>query len=352
MARKHHTPSHQRGNRGAATVALALGALAVRRILLAEENERAERRARTALPAQEKPREHSPEAPKGFFARSTSVTRQLFSEISTDRVLAVAAGVAYYALLALFPAITALVSIYGLIKGPQAAAQDVAALSAVIPASVLPVISDQVQRIAGGGQTGLSLAAALAIIIALWSANGGMKAMMDALNVAYDVDETRGFFRLNMLSLGFTFSAVILSVLLIASVAALPALLNAIHLGQQAELLLRFGRWPVIMLIFSLALSVLYRFGPRVPNARWRWISPGSVLATIGFVALSSLFSLYASYIGKFNETYGSLGAVIAFLTWSWLVTVVTLVGAELNAILDARTHPSQSTKEVSTKRW
>lgn len=279
----------------------------------------------------------SEDQPQGWFARAKSITMAVFSEIGNDRVLAVAAGVAFYGLLALFPAITTLVSLYGLFKDPSSASADLATLTSMLPQSVVSIISDQITRIINNGSTTLSLAAAVSLLIALWSANSGMKAAMDALNVAYGVKETRSFIKLNAISLFFTLSAVIVLLLIVAAIAVVPVVLSAINMGPLVEWLVWAGRWPLLLVLANLALAVLYRWGPCVPDAKWRWVSPGTILASIGFAVLSVAFSIYAENFANFNKTYGSLGAVIAFLTWSWLATVIMLIGAELNAELDRR---------------
>ena len=272
-------------------------------------------------------------APGGWW----QVLKNTFSEVNSDRVMAVAGGVTFYGLLSLFPAITVLVSLYGLIADPQTISQHLQMLAGVLPEGAMEIIGDQVIRIARGNQAGLSLAAAGGLLLALWSANAAMKAMMDALNVAYDTEETRGFIRLNLVSLLFTLSAIVALLVLIAVVAAVPVILSMFWLGGTVDFLIWAGRWPVIFVLIILALAVLYRYGPSRPTVRWRWITPGSFAAALGLVLMSMLFSWYAANIGKFNETYGSLGAVIGFLTWMWLSATIVLVGAELNAVIESR---------------
>lgn len=271
------------------------------------------------------------------------VLRSTFSEVNSDRVLAVAGGVTFYGLLSLFPAITVLVSLYGLIADPQTISQHLHMLAGVLPEGAMSIIGEQAMRIAGGDQTELSLAAVTGFLVAVWSANAAMKAMMDALNIAYDAEERRGFIKLNLVSLLFTLSAIIGLLVLIAVVAAVPVILSIFWLGGTVDFLIWAGRWPVIFLLIVVALAVLYRFGPSRPAVRWRWITPGSFLAASGLVLLSMLFSWYAANIGRFNETYGSLGAVIGFLTWMWLSATIVLAGAELNAEIESAARPSPS---------
>jgi len=265
------------------------------------------------------------------------IIKALYGEIVRDRVVAVAGGVSYFGLLALFPTVTALVSLYGLLNDRSQAAADLAILANVIPESAFSIINDQVERIVAGDGLALGLASVVSLALALWSSNSGMKAMMDALNVAYGVAESRSFLVLNAVSLIFTLSGIIFVLAMLAMIAVVPALLNFFWLGGSTEWLIWAGRWPLAVIIVALALSVLYRWGASLPDAKWRWISPGSALATVLLVLLSMGFSTYAASFGKFNETYGALGAVIAFMTWLWLSSIVVLAGAEFNAVLDAR---------------
>ena len=266
-----------------------------------------------------------------------SLAKSVYTEIENDRVLAVAAGVAFYGLLALFPAITTLVSFYAMFKDRAAAAADLAKLTSVLPESTVSIVSDQINRIISSGPVSLTVAAGFSLLLALWSSNSGMKAAMDALNVAYGVKETRSFLKLNATSLFFTLSAIVVLLSILAIVAIVPVVLKAVGLGPWMEWLIWAGRWPLLLLAVNLTLAVLYRWGPCMLNAKWRWYSPGTLFASLGFAVLSIVFSIYAANFANYNETYGSLGAVIAFLTWSWLGTVIMLTGAELNAELDRR---------------
>ena len=264
-----------------------------------------------------------------------AILKRTFAEVGNDRVLAVAGGVTFYGLLSLFPAVTVLVSLYGLIADPQSIAQHLQTLSGILPEGAMSIIREQAMRIARGDHAQLSVAAAVGVLIALWSANAAMKAMMDALNIAYDTEEKRGFIKLNAVSLLFTISAILGLIVMFAVVAAVPVVLEMFWLGAMVDLLLWAGRWPVIFFLIILALAVLYRYGPSRPDVRWRWITPGSFIAALGLVVFSMLFSWYAANFGKFNETYGSLGAAIGFMTWMWLSATIVLVGAELNAEIE-----------------
>ncbi len=264
-----------------------------------------------------------------------AILKRTFAEVNGDRVLAVAGGVTFYGLLSLFPAVTVLVSVYGLFADPATISDHLAMLSSVLPEGAMSIISEQVTRIAAGDGAKLGLAALVGVLVALWSANSAMKAIMDALNIAYDAEEKRSFIMLNLISLGFTLASIVGLLVMISAIAVVPAVLNTMMLGVVGDVLIDYGRWPLVFVLGILGLAVLYRYGPSRPDVAWRWITPGSLLATLALVAFSMLFSWYAANFGKFNETYGSLGAVIGFLTWAWLSAAIVLVGAELNAEIE-----------------
>lgn len=261
--------------------------------------------------------------------------RTLKAQIEKDRVVAVAAGVAFYAILAVVPAITALISIFGLIAAPEDVPGMLASITAILPAEAAVLLTEQATRIAGAAGGTLSLAALVALGIALWSANGGTKALIQALGVAYDVKEHRGFIWLNLVALGFTLGAMVLVIILGSVVTALPALVGG--WGGFASGLVLALRWPVVLALMLGALAVLYRWGPNRPDVPWVWITPGAVVASLGVVAGSVGLGWYVGNFGSYDETYGSLAAVVILMLWIWLSTVMVLVGAEVNAELDRR---------------
>jgi membrane protein len=261
-----------------------------------------------------------------------------YEEFGQDRVMSVAAGVTYYALLALFPAIAALVSIYGLFADPATIQDHLNALSGVLPGGALDIVREQVTRIASQGGGALGFGFIFGLGLSLWSANAGMKAIFDALNIVYDEEEKRGFVKLNLLSLTFTLGAILFIIVALAGIVVLPIVLDFIGLGSGVEWLLSLARWPILLAVVVLGLSVIYRYGPSRDKADWKWVSIGGVVAAVLWLVGSMLFSWYVSNFGSYNETYGSLGAVIGFMTWIWLSTVIVLVGAEINAEMEHQT--------------
>lgn len=260
----------------------------------------------------------------------------VFRSISDDRVLAVAAGVTFYALLAVFPAIAAVVSLYGLYADAATVSSNLEQLSSIVPEGAIEIVGDQAQRVsaAGGGTLGFSFFLGLAI--AIWGANAGVKAMFDAINVAYGAKEERGFFRLNLVSLVFTLGAIGFALFALTAVVVLPVSFQYLGLDAALESALRYGRWPLIWLLVALSLAFLYRFGPTDSlNPKWHWITWGSAFASLIWLAASVLFSWYAANFGSYNKTYGSLGAVIGFMTWMWISAAVIITGAEINAEIE-----------------
>jgi len=258
-----------------------------------------------------------------------------YQQINEDRLLATAAGVVFYGLLAIFPAITALVSSYGLFADPSTIAGNLQSLALMLPEGSFSIVQDQIGRVLAKETATLGLAFVLGLLMAIWSANAGMKAIFDALNVVYEEEEKRGLVRLNLTSLAFTVAGLAAVLVMIGGVIAVPLALQRLGLGGRAEWFVALGRWPALLLLLLTALAVLYRFGPSHTHPRWQWISPGAVVASILWLIGSSLLSWYLSNFGNYTATYGSLGAAIGLMTWMWMSAIIVLCGAELNSEID-----------------
>jgi len=261
----------------------------------------------------------------------------IWTNFNCHRVMSIAAGVTFYALLAIFPAIAAVVTLFGFFADTHTIIAQLNSLSGVLPGGAIDVIGEQVKRIAARPHGTLGIAFVISLLISLWSANSGMKAMFDALNVVYNVDELRSFIKLNMVSLTFTVAAIALLLAALASLLVVPIILNFLPMQSFLGSLIGIARWPVLLILIGLGLSVIYRFGPHRERARWRWISWGSAIAAVGWLGASLLFSWYTANFGSYNATYGSLGAVIGFMTWMWISSMVILLGAEIDAVLERR---------------
>jgi membrane protein len=265
------------------------------------------------------------------------VLLRVYRGIDDDRILANAAAVTFYALLALFPGIAAVVSIFALFADPHEVGQHLGAANGVLPGGAIDVIRDQLDRLAAQKRETLGISFAVSLLISLWSANGGIKGLFDALNSVYEEPEQRGFIRLNLVSLAFTAAAIVFAILALGAVVAVPVVLSYLP-GIVGGVLIDYGRWPVLLVAVALALALLYRFGPSRAEPRWHWVSWGSVFAAAAWLGASALFSWYAAHFGSFNQTYGSLGAVIGFMVWMWLSAIVVLIGGKLNAETERRT--------------
>ena len=266
------------------------------------------------------------------------VVWRTYEQVGEDRLLAVAAGVVFYGLLALFPAITALVSSYALFADASTINDHLSTLSGVLPAGSFSIVQDQVGRVLSKGDVKIGTTFAISLILAIWSANGGMKAIIDALNVVYDEKEKRGFFALNATSLGFTVGGLVGILIAIGLVIAAPIILGGIGLDGSTEAVVKYGRWPALALILLIGLAVLYRFAPSRAKPQWRWVSVGSIAGTVTWIIGSAALSYYLANYAGYDDTYGSLGAAIGLMMWMWMSTIVVLFGAELNSEIEHQT--------------
>jgi membrane protein len=268
------------------------------------------------------------------------------NEQKKDNLSIVAAGVAFYLILAIFPALAAMVSIYGLVADPADVQNQLGTVAPLLPPEAYRILDQQLTQIVSGSGGALGLGVVLGIILALWSAAKGMKAMITALNIAYDEEEGRGFFKLNALALLLTLGGILFVLVTLGVILALPALLEAVGLPGILEPLVNFLRWPLLAGCVMVALALLYRFAPNRDRPRWHWVSAGSVVATLLWIAVSALFSVYVSRFGNYNETYGSMGAVIILLMWFFLTAYMFLLGAELNAEMEHQTREDTTSGE------
>jgi membrane protein len=269
---------------------------------------------------------------------------RVYQNIGNDRVVALAAGVTFYSILALFPALAALVAVYGLFADPNAIAAQFDSLSGMLPEGAAHVLGDEMKRIAAQGNNTLGVTFIVGLATALWSANAGIKSVFDALNLVNKEPEERGFTRLNAISLTFTLATIVFVLSALGAMVVLPIVLNYLGIAAVAELATKILRWPALLLVVMIGLAFLYRYGPSRAKPKWRWVTWGSVFAAIAWLAVSMLFSWYAANFGSYNKTYGSLGAVIGFMIWTWLSVIVILLGAELNAEIE-----HQSARDTTT---
>jgi membrane protein len=261
-----------------------------------------------------------------------------YERSNDDRLLATAAGVVFFGLLAVFPAITALVSSYGLFADPSTIGANLQALALMLPEGSFQIVQDQIVRVLNKGSVALGWTFLFGLALAIWSANAGVKAVIDALNVVYEEREKRGFLGLNLLSLTFTIGGIAALLLMVSAVVAFPLALDHLALPPDSRSVISLARWPLLFLVLLAALGILYRFGPSRQPARWEWLGVGTLAAALLWIAGSSALSWYLSNFGNYGATYGSLGAAIGLMMWMWMSATIVLFGAELNSEIEHQT--------------
>ncbi|MAL99826.1 MAG: hypothetical protein CL583_15400 [Alteromonadaceae bacterium] len=265
-------------------------------------------------------------------------------ELSEDNIGLIAAGVAFYFLLAIFPMVAAFLSIYGLVFDPAEAQQQISSLAGILPGDARELLTQQTRQLTSGSNSALGFSAALSLLIALWSARQGTSAMTVALNIVYEEEDQRSFVRQAAFTFLLTLVLIVFFIFSLALIAAVPVVLSFLGLGRVAEIALNFLRWPLLGVVAVLALSMLYRYCPDRTPAKWRWLAPGATLAVVLWLISSGLFSWYVTSFGNYNEMYGSVGAVIILLFWFYLTAYIFLLGAELNAEMEHQTREDSTT--------
>jgi len=261
-----------------------------------------------------------------------------WGEVSEQNLFLIAGGVTYAVLLALFPGLAALVSLYGLVFDTGQIERQVAALSGVLPAETQELLSQQLHSLVQASNGALGFAAMTALLLALWSASRGMSGMITAINIAYEEKERRGFVKLNLMAVGLTLGLLAGGIVAISLVAILPAVVHLLAVGPAAKWLLLLAQWPLLIVLVMLGLAVLYRFGPSRDKPQWRWVSPGAGAATLLWIAGSVGFTVYVANFNSYDKTYGSLGGVVILLTWLYLSSLTVLLGAAINAQAEKQT--------------
>ncbi len=259
-------------------------------------------------------------------------------QLKADQVPLLSAGVAFYVLLALFPAIAALVSVYGLVADPAQVQQQVANVTDALPQSAQQLVVDQLQSVVSGAGQGVGITLVLGLLASLWAASSGMKHLVEAVNAAYDEPETRGFLKLRGLALALTVGGIVFGVVAIGLIAVLPVALRGLSLGGTGQLVARIVAFVLLAGGFGTALAVLYHYAPDRDRPRWRWVSWGAVIATVVWIVASVAFSFYVSNFGSYGETYGSIGAVVVLMLWLAITAFAVILGAEIDSEMEAQT--------------
>ena len=267
-----------------------------------------------------------------------AVLRRTLAEMISDRISLVSAGCAFYATLALFPAISMLVFVYGLAFDPVTVEPQLAVLAQLLPPEGFALISARVHQLVAQKPGSLTIGLVISTAVTLWSSATGTKSIISALNMAYEERERRSFLRFQMVAFAMTICALLGAVLAIVLLVLLPAAIAFVGVTSHQTVLLRWASVTLLILFVMLALSLLYRFGPSRRVARWTWITPGSLLATVLWVVVSAVLSYYVGHLANYDVTYGPLGAIVGVMLWFWVTVYVVLLGAELNAELELQT--------------
>ena len=269
---------------------------------------------------------------------------RVWGEVGADHVGLIAAGVAFYALLAIFPAIAALMALAGLVLAPSDVTSQLETATRMIPKEAAQIILDQAVAVAGSEQAGLGLAFVVGLCLAIYSASKGMGSLIEGLNVAYDETETRGFIKRTAVTLLLTVFLIVGLVVGLLAAIAVPLVLGLVAMPDWLSVTLSLLRWVVLLVMAMGGLAVLYRYGPSRSGARWLWLTPGAVIACIVWIVASVGFSIYATNFGSYNKSFGSMAGVIILLMWLWISAYIVLLGAEINAETEAQTAEDTTT--------
>jgi membrane protein len=272
--------------------------------------------------------------PRGWW----QVVRRAFKESSADNVPILAAGVAFFAFLAIFPAIIAAITLYGIFADPETVAAQVRDLSAALPEQAQPILADQLQSVASTSGGALGFGLVVSLLAAVWSASSGTGNLLKAINIAYDEDESRGFLKVRALALALTLGAIVFVLLTLTLVAVVPVVLNVLPLGPVGTVLAQVLRWVLLVALVVAALAVTYRLAPDRDQPRFSWVTTGSLVATVLWIIGSVAFSLYVNNFGSYNKTYGAIAGVVVLMLWLYLTSYIVLLGAEINAESERQT--------------
>ena len=272
------------------------------------------------------------------------ILARVWRNILKKNLSLVAGGVTYYLLLSLFPALATLVSLYGLVADPRQVARTLNALSRVIPAGSQQLIAAELHHLTAASNTALSAGAVIGLVISLATASFGVSGMISAVNIAYDQEDTRSLAKFYWITLILTVGLIISGTVTLVLVALLPVILSHLDADATTKWVALVVEWPVLMGFVMATLMVLYRYAPHRENARWEWITPGAVIATLLWVIVSLLFTVYVARFNNYDATYGALGAVAVLLIWLWLSSYIVLLGAEINAEAERQTKRDSTT--------
>jgi membrane protein len=274
------------------------------------------------------------------------ILKRAWAEHKADNMPIIAGGVAFFGFLSIFPALIALVSLYGLVATPETVAQQIEDLSAQLPDSAADLIETQLNAIVANSGSALSITLVVSILAALWSASGGIGNLVTAVNIAYDEVEARNFVKLKLLSLGLTLGGIAFVIVTFGLVAVVPAIIEALPLGVVGTVLANIATWVLLLTVFAGSLAVLYRVAPDRDAPRFSWVSLGAVIVTVIWAAVSLGFAVYVDNFGSYDKTYGAIAGVIVLMLWLYLTCYLVLLGAEINSEAEHQTAHDTTTGE------
>lgn len=260
--------------------------------------------------------------------------KHVWNEMGETKLTLIAAGVAFYGLLGLFPGIGALMAIAGLVADPAQVTSTLQTLGSVMPEAAEEIIVGQAQEVAGSSSDGLGLVAVVGLLLTIYSASKGMQALMDGLNLVNRREDDRSLVKSTAIKLGLTFGLLVGVLLCVAVAVVIPAVLAWLPLASDTEALVTFARWPVLLVIAATGIALTYRVGPGGERTPWRWIAPGAALACVLWLAGTAAFAIYVRMFGSYQETFGALGGVVILLMWLWVSATVLLLGALVSRVL------------------
>ncbi len=267
-----------------------------------------------------------------------AIAKRVKAELKNDHVSLLAAGVAFKLLLALFPGIVAVITVWGLVASPDEITRQVQGFTAALPKGAGQLLTNQMRNVAGARQGTLSVALIISLLVAIWSASGGMAGLIEGCTTAYDEVDERKFPIKRGLAILLTVGAIIFLVIAIGLIAVLPPVLRNVGLGAGAETAMNIGRWPLLALMVIAGLAVLYKYAPDRDRPKLRWVSWGAVIATVLWLVGSALFTLYVNNFGNFGKTYGSFAGIVVLMLWLMLTAFIVLLGAEINGEIERQT--------------
>ena len=280
--------------------------------------------------------------PRGWW----QVLTRAYNQSSVHNASMLAGGVAFFGFLAVFPALIAALMLYGMVADPAQVAQQMQSLSSVLPAASRQIITEQLTAVTRSSHSALTLGLVVSVLAALYSASSATGSLITAVNAAYDEKETRGFLKLWAIALGLTLAAIVFVLVALALVAAAPVALDQLGLGALGRVIAQVIRWVLLAGVVIVGLAVVYRMAPDRENPKFRWVSTGAVLAALLWILGSVGFSLYVSFFGNYNKTYGALAGVIVLMLWLYLTSYIVLFGAEINAEAERQTARDTTTGE------